>query len=225
MDESGVRKVLERKLQVYKRDGNAAAAGNVQQILDAGLMAVKATTPVIFAKPQGSGRKMRLRETPTAEELRNEKRNTKRTSAQVNAIMMRMAEDPVYAAEVELDMRKPRKVDRAKYHIASRAACREPMLNAAPESITNGLKYRELDPKDKTIKAGVYSIIIVKPLSLKVAKSDGPAFWGERRWQVFTLKYANGYVVVTDKGKESKVFPTYGELRSAIIGSGWEVVR
>jgi hypothetical protein len=51
------------------------------------------------------------------------------------------------------------------------------------------------------------------------------AFWGERLWTVFTLRYSRGYVVQTDIGDDSRVFNTMGEVNAAIKASGWEIVR
>lgn len=221
--------VLRRKLQVYKRENDHNRTMIVEAILRQGIMAVKATTPPVnaFARRDGTGAKRKLVDLPTPEELRNRdgKRTSPMTGEQAIAVMRRMVDDPVYAAEIQLEMRRPGRHSKARHHIAGRAAIREPMLNASPDSIRNGLAYHEPSHKDRLVKGKVYADLIVKPASRAAAKSDGPSSWVERRWQVFTLKYASGYIIVTDKGSESRVFPSFGELRSAITKSGWEIVR
>lgn len=221
-------KVLKRKLQVYREQGNENSANIVESILRNGVLAVKATARVeVFAPRRGTGAKRKLVDLPTPEELRNrDARNRKpMTGEQALAIVQRMAEDPVYAAEIQLEIRRPGRHSKARHHIAARAAGKEPMLNAAPDSIRNGLAYREPGHKDRVVKDKTYVHLIVKPTTGAAAKADGQKSWVERRWTVYTLKYSKGFVIVTDRGSESRVFPTYGELRSALNKSGWEIVR
>lgn len=223
MDEQAVKAVLERKLQVYKASGQSAAADNVQHILDKGVMAVKATAHVsVFNPHEGSRKKMKLRETiPAVERRREDVEATRFGVGKGLAIAKRMADDPVYAAEIEHALRRPVNADRFRHGVAGRAAVKSPMLNADPQCIKNALAYNEPNPKDRVPKARVVEELIVKPRSGATAQG----FWGERRWLVYSLKYTKGFVIVTDKDQESKVFQSMGELRKAAIDSGWELVR
>lgn len=221
-------KVLKRKLQVYREQGNENAASIVQSILRQGVLAVKATASVkVFDPREGTGARKKLVDLPTPEELRNRdgRKREPLSGAQTLAIIERMAADPVYAAEIQLEMRRPGRHSKARHHIAARAAAKEPMLNASPDSIRNGLAYHEPSHKDRLVKGKVYVHLIVKPTTGAAAKAEGLKSWVERRWTVYTLKYSKGFVIVTDRGSESRVFPTYGELRSALNKSGWEIVR
>ena len=125
-----------------------------------------------------------------------------------------------------LESRRPKGVDKYKFGMAASKAAREPMLNAHPQSITRGLLYKESQPKDRLAKGYLFKRIVVKPTCRETAKLDNPhGFWGERTWLVFTLKYAQGFVLVTDSGRETKKFNSYGELKSAVGKSGWEITR
>ena len=125
-----------------------------------------------------------------------------------------------------LEARRPKGMDKAKFGIATTKAAKEPMLNAHPAAISRGLLYREKIPKDRLAKGFVYKRIVVKPTCSETAKMDHPGgFWGERSWIVYTLKYAHGFVLVTDSGRETKKFNSYGELKSAVGKSGWEITR
>lgn len=222
-----VAEVLKRKLQVYKAADNENSASIVQGILKEGVLAVKATQRVnLFDPHRGTGARKKLIDLPTPMELRNRdaKSGRPRTGAMMLAIVEKMAEDPAYAAEILLEARRPGKHSKARHHISARAACKEPMLNASPDSIRNGLAYNEPSHKGRLVKGQKYADLIVKPTTLAASKADGVGSWVERRWQVFSLRYSSGYIIVTDKGSESRVFPTYGELRSALNKSGWQVV-
>lgn len=222
-----VEAALKRKLQVYKSGGNENAANIVRRILKDGVLAVKATQKVdMFTRAQGTGAKRKLVDLPTPMELRNRdaKSYKPRSGADMLAVVRRMQEDPAYAAEIMLDARRPAKHSKARHHIAARAAAKEPMLNASPDSIRNGLAYQEPSHKDRLVKGQVYTHLIVKPATGAAAKAEGQKSWVERRWTVYTLKYSKGLVIVTDRGSESRVFPSYGELRSALNKSGWRIV-
>lgn len=99
------------------------------------------------------------------------------------------------------------------------------MLNADPQS----LKFLDHDKavrKGRIPKGLLYKRIVVKPLNGRNARMGrNNSFWGEREWLVHTLRYGRGYILTTDTADESKVFPTYGELASAIRKSGWEILR
>lgn len=134
--------------------------------------------------------------------------------------------DPVRWAAFMADTRRPGGVNKRAYGIAIRKAGHENMLNADKKCITKALGYKERGLSDRAIKGQIKERLIVKPLSLANAKAGRTStFWGERLWLIYTLRYSRGYVVVTDTGHESKVFPTIGELKSATRKSGWEIVR
>lgn len=139
-----------------------------------------------------------------------------------------IAADPIKRAQLSLMVRRPAGVSKERFNIAVRAAGREPMLNADRRSIVFGLDYNQsgahLGAKALP-KMGVAERLQVKPKSLKVAKyGRNSAYWGQREWLIFALKYSRGYVVRTDAGDESKAFPTVGQLKDAIRQSGWEIV-
>lgn len=137
--------------------------------------------------------------------------------------------DPVRASQLYMAAARPKGVSVERFNIACRAAGREPMLNANPESINRGLDYNraEGDQRKKALpKAGVVERVAVKPCSLRNAKyGRNSAYWGTREWLIFALKYGKGYVVRTDVGDESMVFPSVGQLKSAIRKSGWEIPK
>ena len=150
-------------------------------------------------------------------------------AGQAAALLQRVAKDEVLQSEVNSMLARPPGVSKARFGVAIRAASREPMLAANPESIASGLDWKHADEtvkKRSIAKGGIFKRIVVKPTSLRTAKyGRNSAFWGEREWVVFTLKYGRGLVVRTDIGDDSKVFPTWGELSSAIRKSGWQVIR
>lgn len=141
----------------------------------------------------------------------------------------RLFKDDVRMAELETSMRRPAGVSKERFGVAVRAASREPMLNSNPDVIRLGLDHRNVDAslrKRRVAKGSIAGRPIIKPLTLHNAKyGRNSPFWGEREWIVFTLKYGHGYIVHTDIGDDSSVFPTWGELQSAIRKSGWEIVR
>lgn len=227
IDGPAVEAVLRRKIQVYKAQGNDAMAGLAQSIVDQGVEAVQSTIKVsLFASKNGSGNKKRLRDTPTTVERRLMDTPLRLTIEDYPVLLQRMADDPIYAADILHQMRRPKRGNATRHKISGRHAVREPMLNASVNSVANGLQYREPEYKDRVIKAGVYDTLVVKPTSSNTAKLERTSsFWGERTWKVYTLRYSKGYVLVTDKGSESRVFPTYGELKAAVRKSGWEIIR
>lgn len=176
---------------------------------------------------RGSGRKLPIRDTLSPKEKTYRFQTSHRYNAKNAAeVMKRMAEDPVFAAEVEHALRQPRKVDRIKHGISGRAAADEPMLNASKDSIDKGLRYREDNAKSRVAKGRLFQRIIVKPKSRTAARFGYPGGnWGERMWNVYHLKYARGLVATTDNGFDTATFNTEGELHAAINESGWEVVR
>jgi hypothetical protein len=144
------------------------------------------------------------------------------------AYMTLLEHDPVRKAMHDTDMRRGvMRGDPRRNGISALATIKEPMLNASPNSISNALAYKEPGHKDRVVKnKKVYDRIVVKPTCTTAAKLEHKSsFWGERCWNIYTLRYAKGFVLVTDGGSESRVFPTYGELKVAVKKSGWEIVR
>lgn len=143
--------------------------------------------------------------------------------------LRRIAKDPIRLAQLELMGRRMPGVSKERFNIAARSAVREPMLNADPQSIRNGLNFNRSAGKvagRRVAKQSVAARLVIKPVTLQNAKyGRNSPFWGERLWTVFTLKYSKGYVVQTDIGDDSIVFRTQGELHAAIKKSGWEIVR
>lgn len=227
-DPDAVRKVLEKKLEKYIAEGHDAAAANVQHILEHGPEAVAATFKVdAFTKNTGSTRKIKLVDRPKGKKERQLYDNPRTVDRNnIAEVLQRAADDPVYAADLMHSLRRPRRVDRAKHEISGRAAVRQPMLNGPKDSLESALKYREPDVKTRVPKLKREWYMIVKPASLQAARAEtGASNWVERRWDVYSLKYAPGFVIVTDKGAESRTFPSRGELLSAVTKSGWEIVR
>ena len=135
--------------------------------------------------------------------------------------LAKLGDDPVRIAALESDGRRPSGVSKARYGIAIRSANKTPMLNADPSDTQNALEGKTRAFKSGVMKGKVWKRIVVKPDSAK----NGKAGWQERLWYVYEMKYARGLVIVTDEGDESKVFPTWGEMHSAIIQSGWRLVK
>lgn len=177
--------------------------------------------------PERSGRhRLRLKDNPTPEERQAKDSPMTFSMETWSQTLERMLKDPEYAAEVRFQLRRPRNVDKTRFLISGRSACKEPMLNASPDSIRRGLDYKEQRSKTRLPKQKMVEKIIVKPTSLKTAKLGyTSANWTQRLWQVFTLKYAKGFVIVTDMGMETPPFNSMGELKSAIRKSGWEIVK
>lgn len=163
----------------------------------------------------GRGRRLRLREPEDAHAPLH---------LSIKELIDLSTRNPARFAELCSLSRRDGRTSKSRHGIALRRNAREPMLNADPRIIVRGL--------DMTKRSGHVALdrlhynLIVKPLGCKQARLGHPGgFWGERLWQVWSLKYAKGFLVVTDTGDQSKTFPTHGELRSAVKASGWEVVR
>lgn len=144
------------------------------------------------------------------------------------AFLDHILNDPIKSAQLALMTRRQPGVSKERFGVAARAAGREPMLCANPESVVYGLDSSKVsaDQRSKALaKAGVAERLSVKPLSGKNAKlGRNSAYWGCREWLVFVLKYSKGYVVRTDTGEESSVFRSVGQLKEAIRKSGWEIL-
>jgi hypothetical protein len=178
------------------------------------------------APPERSGRhRLKLQDRLLPEERRLKDAPMTLSVEGWPSLLKRMSSDPVLAADVAFQLRRPRRVDRTRFLLAGHSAAKEPMLNADPQSIRNGLNYKEQQSKTRLPKQRVVERIIVKPMSLKTAKLGyTSANWTQRLWQVWNLKYAKGFVIVTDMGMETPPFNSMGELKSAIRKSGWEIV-
>jgi hypothetical protein len=151
------------------------------------------------------------------------------TASDAAKLLAGIGGDPVKGAELLTMMRRPSGVSKERFGVAVRNNCKEPMLTADASSVRNGLgmtKQSERLTNKSLPKQKLYDNLRIKPFRMSTAKyGRNSAFWGERLWRVYTLKYARGYVVTTDIGDDSRVFPTYGELRAAIKRSGWEIIR
>ena len=89
------------------------------------------------------------------------------------AFLKRIASDEVLASQVMLKQRRPAGVSKERFGVAVRAASREPMLAANPESIASGLDWKHADEtvkKRSVAKGGIFKRIVVKPASLRTAK-------------------------------------------------------
>lgn len=121
---------------------------------------------------------------------------------------------------IAADSRRPKGVTRARHGIALRKAVREPMLNATPGAIRKALKEFRNEGQRVAVDS-IFKTFVVKPTSTV----SGAGGWHERLWKAYTLRYAKGIVIHTDKGEQSKPFNSWGEARKAIIQSGWEIMR
>lgn len=133
--------------------------------------------------------------------------------------------EPAEFAEMATAARRPNGVSTVAHGIATRKAAGEPMLTANPRMIVDAMERGRKTAKMP--KGRLYANLVVKPLTVRNAKlgAAGAGFWGERVWRVYNLKYSSGVVAVTDRGAETAMFSTIGELKSAIRKSGWEIVR
>lgn len=132
----------------------------------------------------------------------------------------RLENQPERASELAAESRRPAGVSRAAYGVAIRKAGGSPMLNADARQVTDSLERGQR--RYRQPKAGLVEQLIVKPEAMATGKVAG---WHERRWTIHRLKYAKGVCIVTDTGDESKAFNTIGELKSAVVKSGWRIIR
>lgn len=174
----------------------------------------------------GSGRRLKLRDLPTPMEKRTRDQPYTLSIEGLPALVEKMQKDPTFAADIAHQLRRPRGVDKRRHMISGRKAAQEPMLNAPRDTIERALAYREPTHRDRLVKGELYDRLVVKPRCIEAAKKEyAGAFWGERLWNIYTLRYSRGFVIVTDKGSESRTFPSMGELKSAIRKSGWDIIR
>lgn len=143
--------------------------------------------------------------------------------------LIKVANDEPRAAAIAADQRRPKGTDKFRFGAAIRAAAGEPMLNAHRDSIRLGLDPRKLQDFNRSKAPAITgdpAYIVVKPTCMMTAKyGRNSAFWGERLWKVYRLKYAPGFLIRTDIGDSTASFKTMGELFSAVNKSGWERIR
>jgi hypothetical protein len=97
------------------------------------------------------------------------------------------------------------------------------MLNAGKKAIQQGLLKFEKGMNGHLPKGKPFRYLLVKPNSTQAARLGGG--WHSREWVIYTLKYAKGLIIVTNRGDESKVFDRFPDIREAILNSGWEIIR
>lgn len=177
---------------------------------------------------RGRGRRMRLQE---ENNLRPQGYivTGHSTPEDAAAFAKRVGNDPIRAAALAADARRPYGASKERHSIALRQAAREPMLSANPESLRLGLDANravEYIRKHRPMLSQNVSTIIVKPDCLMTAKyGRNSAYWGDRLWNIWSLKYAKGFLAVTDIRDYTRSFFTVGELIAAVKASGWKIVR
>ena len=178
---------------------------------------------------RGRSKKMSLREFQDIFKPDGYVVNGKMDAKDFAKALVKIAHDDTRSAALAADARRPRGVDKTRFGIAIRANAREPMLNADRKSVSLGLDYNRLNDFAKTskvLKHKTEAYIVVKPTCLETAKfGRNSAFWGERLWRIMSLKYAPGFVAVTDTGHDTGRFNSIGELFAAIRKSGWERIK
>lgn len=141
-------------------------------------------------------------------------------------VLARVKANAAMDREYAYNLRQPKGVGKSKWGLSATKASGEPMLNAKPDSITRGLLYKEPTHKSRNARGPMVKTIVVKPNCLQTARYKNPGgFWGERAWNIYTLKWCPGFIVVTDRGDESPKFDSIGQLRKAVMQSGWDVLR
>lgn len=141
----------------------------------------------------------------------------------------RIGDDPVRLAEMQANARRPFGQDRARWGMALTTNARIPVLTANPESIRLGLDASRSDEYIRKHRPALFqrvASLVVKPTCIKTAKyGRNSPFWGDRLWGMFNLKYAKGFLCVTDLHDYTSTFRTHGELLAAVEQSGWKIVR
>lgn len=167
---------------------------------------------------------VRLREKPLAATHDVRLAGVVKAGSTTEALVRLYNNEPAEFAELMNLVGRPAGVSKERFGIASRAAAKIPMLNADPDCIRS--KGTSDGKPARVPKARVEYRLVIKPRTLKNAKLGRNApFWGERLWLVHSLKFSKGYVITTDTGDETRTFQHEGQLRSAILRSGWEIVR
>ena len=142
---------------------------------------------------------------------------------QLVEFLMRLESDDVRKAAWLVDGKRRLKGQSSRLGLAKRIAVKEPLLNANTNEIFAALEKEPAISRARVPKDKLYKEIVVCPDNSKAAKLGKG--WHERRWTVHTLKYAKGLILVTDRGEESSVFNGWAEMRSALIKSGWRILK
>lgn len=162
----------------------------------------------------GHGPKQRLRE-PADEQGK--------FNFSVRQLIAIASNNPAKIAEIMTASRRPTSVGKCQFEIATRKAAGDNMLSASGDSVEFGLDHR--NSRVRVQLGELQYNLIIKPSCLKTAKMGRKeGWWGERLWGVYAPRYATGLLAVTDCGHQTTIFPTQGELHSAIKRSGWEIV-
>ena len=117
--------------------------------------------------------------------------------------------------------RKPKGVSAGRWGIAVRM--KGELLNASAHSVRSGLSYNR-DSQRKTPTLAPVRVVIVKARASKVARL-GTKGWSERYWRISPVRHGPGFLILSDEGTESKVFPSVDDALAAIRASGWEIVK
>lgn len=123
-------------------------------------------------------------------------------------------------ADVLAAARRPANVGKGRWGIAVRMSGE--LLHARKNAVEAGLEYRQDKPRSTpTLAPRLY--ISVKATSAKQA-GQGRMGWLERPWRISPLKYKRGFIIISELGTESNVFPSADHALTAIRKSGWEIV-
>ena len=122
--------------------------------------------------------------------------------------------------EILAAQRKPRGVSAARWGIAVRM--RGELLHARKNAVEAGLNYRQDKPRSTPTMRPRY-MLTVKATSAKQAE-QGRMGWLERPWRISPLQFKPGFIVFSELGTESNVFPSAEHALTAIRKSGWEIV-
>ena len=123
-------------------------------------------------------------------------------------------------ADAVVAARRPANVGKGRWGIAVRM--KGEILNARKNAVESGLDYRQDRPRSTPTLAPRY-FITVKATSAKQAE-QGSMGWLERTWRISPLRYKRGFIVISELGTESNVFPSAEHALTAIRKSGWEIV-
>lgn len=123
-------------------------------------------------------------------------------------------------SEVLAAARRPANVGKGRWGIAVRM--KGELLHARKNAVEAGLEYRQDKPRSTPTLAPRY-FITVKATSAKQAQ-QGQMGWLERPWRISPLQYKRGFIIISELGTESNVFPSAEHALTAIRKSGWEIV-
>lgn len=123
-------------------------------------------------------------------------------------------------ADAIVAARRPANVGKGRWGVAVRM--KGELLNARKNAVEAGLDYRQDRPRSTPTLAPRY-FITVKATSAKQAE-QGRMGWLERTWRISPLWYSQGFIIISEIGTESNVFPSPEHALTAIRRSGWEIV-